>query len=260
MNPVHLAVITLTSCALASGAATHYAARVVSYDPGNNFAAGYTNAEVVLGEPSRLNPFGESVDPFNPPYGTNQVLSIGEGGSLTIQFDHPIFNGPRHRFGIDFTIFGNSGFVITNDFDPITFEWIGTPATDGSLFAQNTGATRVSVSRNGKHFFVLDPEQAPPLDVLYPTDASGAFDLPVNPALTQTSFAGATLADLAAAYGGSGGGAGFDIAWGRTAKGRRVHLAFVRYVRIEVLQGKVEVDALVATARQARGHSAAAGQ
>src|SRR5690349_20989451 len=111
-----------------------FADAVVSYQPGTGFAPRFTNPRTALGEPSRINPFGETTDPFDPPYGTNQIVSIGAGGHLVVQFHEPIRNDPHNIQGLDFIVFGNAGFIITNDFDPSTFNWIGVPATDGSLF------------------------------------------------------------------------------------------------------------------------------
>jgi len=147
-----------------SAANAQFADRVVSYDPGIGYAVGFTNADAALGEPSRVNPFGESTDPFDPPYGHHQIVSLGAGGSLVLEFNQPILNHPRNIFDLDFTVFGNSGFIITNDFDE-NWNWIGTPATDGSLFAQNDGATRVSVSADGTNFYQLNPALAPTVDV-----------------------------------------------------------------------------------------------
>jgi len=254
MKQLSLVLLASASLALSCFAGDNFAARVISYNPGSGFAAGFTNPATVLGEPSHTNPFGEAVDPFNPPYGTNQVLSIGAGGSLTVRFDKPVFNSPHKPYGLDFIIFGNSGFIITNDFDPMTYAWIGEPATDGSLFANNPGATRVSVSQDGVHFFVLQNDDAPVVDALFPTDASGAFDVPVNPALTAADFSGATLAGIRSLYDGSGGGAGYNIAWARTSHGQRARLAWIRYVRVEVIDGKAEVDAFSAVRRH-RPHS-----
>jgi hypothetical protein len=251
MKKFSLVLLALAGIVINSHAVSNFAARVVSYHPGSNFSPGFTNTEAVLGEPSRVNPFGEATDPFNPPYGTNQILSIGEGGSLTIKFDRPVFNTPRKPFGLDFIIFGNTGFIITNDFDPNTFDWIGIPATDGSTFAHNPGVTRVSISSDGKHFLPLDSDRAPTVDGLFPTDGTGAFDEPVNPELTAQDFAGATLATMRSLYAGSAGGTGYNIGWAEWRR-HRVHLPFIRFVRVEVLQGKAEIDAFSATARTAR--------
>lgn len=223
--------------------------RVVSYNPGIDHAPNFTHAPVVLGEPSRVNPFGEATDPFNPAYGTNQLLSIGAGGSLVVRLQKPILNHPRNIDGLDFTIFGNSGFIITNEFDLTTYEWIGIPATDSSLLPESTGETRVSVSFNGKHFYTLNPDYAPNVDSFPPTDAAGDFRIPVDPKLSAENFAGATLDDIRNLYDGSGGGASYDISWAIDARGRRVWLPMVRYLRIDVIRGKAEVDAFSAVAR-----------
>ena len=222
--------------------AANFAAAVVDYQPGTGFAAQFTNSSTVLGEPSRVNPFEDATEPFNPAYGTGQILSIGAGGSLTIKFAAPVLNHPLNRFGTDFIIFGNSGFIITNEFDFDTFSWIGTPATDGSLFGANSGQTRVSVSRDGVTFYELDSAHAPTVDVLLPTDGAADFSTPADPELTAGDFAGLTLEQIRALYHGSAGGAGYDLSTGRDSAGKPVRLNAVNYVRIEVLSGKAEVD------------------
>lgn len=219
-----------------------FADAVVSYNSGTGFSAGYTNTSTVLGEPSRVNPYGDAVEPFNPPYGRDQILSLGVGGSVTVKFASPILNHPKNPFGIDFNIFGNSGFIITNDFDFTTFDWVGIPATDGSMFANNSGTTRVAVSQDGTTWFTLNPAIAPTVDNLFPTDGAGDFQTPVDPSLTQSDFAGLTADQIAELYSGSGGGAGFDISWAQDASGNSVKLGAVRFIRVEVLSGKSEID------------------
>ena len=242
MKKVQLFVLAFASLALTSRAGvTGYADAVVGYDPGTGYSAPFTNPAVALGEPSTVNPYGEAVDVFDPPYGTGQIVSIGTGGSLTVRFKQPVLNHPGNRFGIDFMIYGNSGFIITNDFDLGTFSWVGTPATDGSLFAQNDGETRVSVSNDGKKFYVLNPAVAPTVDNAYPTDGAGDFHTPVDPTLTAADFSGLTQANIQALYHGSAGGAGYDIAWAQDEQGRSVRLPEIRYIRVEVLSGKSEV-------------------
>ena len=223
-----------------------FADRVVEYAPGINPAPGFTDPTAALGEPTGMNPFGDQVTPFNPPYSPTDIVSVGEGGSLTLEFHTPVLNHPRNEFGIDFIIYGNSGFIITNDFSWDTFDWIGTPATDGALFGANTGETRVSVSRDGLTYFTLDPELAPTVDRLLPTDSYGDFHTPAMPGLTQADFAGLTEEQIALLYGGSAGGAAYDLSWARDAQGHPVRLQQVRFVRVEVLSGRAEMDALAA--------------
>ena len=165
-----------------------------------------------------------------------------------MKFHTPILNHPKNQFGLDFIIFGNTGFIITNDFDFATFDWIGIPATDGSLFAQNFGETRVSVSRDGAQFFQLNPALAPTVDHLFPTDGAGDFQTPVDPSLTQADFAGATPNQISALYHGSAGGAAYDISWAQDANGHNVFLPEIRFIRVDVLSDKSEIDGFAAIA------------
>src|SRR5439155_2840503 len=233
MLKIQLSVLALASSLFSFTAQAQYAEAVVSYVPGVGFSPGFTNPAAALGEPSRITPgtFGGPVDPFDPPYLASQLVSIGAGGSLTVKFSRPVLNHPRNRFGIDFIIFGNSGFIITNAFDPHTFDWIGTPATDGSLFGNNSGSSRVSVSRDGIIFYELNSKLAPSVDVLFPADGSGNFDTPVDPSATQADFAGLTVEGIRALYFGSAGGAGYDISWAKDAEGKPILLREINYVR-----------------------------
>lgn len=248
MLNLRLSALALAGLFVAHTAHSQYASTVVSYVPGTGFSPGFTNPASALGEPSRVTPgsYGGPVDPFDPAYLPSQLVSIGAGGSLTVQFSQPVLNHPRNRFGIDFIIFGNSGFIITNAFDPMTFDWIGVPATDGSLFGNNIGATRVSVSRDGALFYQLNPALAPTVDGLLPTDGAGDFHTPTDPSLTAADFSGLTLEGIRALYYGSAGGTGYDISWAQDALGQPVNLPEISYVRVEVLSGKSEVDGFAA--------------
>lgn len=239
---LRLAAALLAPSLTVPALAANHAVAVLDYQPGTGFAAGYTNTAAVLGEPSRVtpDPFGGPVDPFSPPWQAGQLLSVGAGGSVTLQFGAPVFDDPANPFGLDFLIFGNAGFIIANG------DFTGGGITDGSLFGANAGATRVSVSADGGSWYVLDPVLAPTVDSFWPTDGQGDFTRPVNPALTPADFDGQGLAGIRALYAGSGGGTGYDLAWARDDANQPVALAAVQFLRVEVLSGKSEIDAVSA--------------
>jgi len=226
---------------------------VVSYDPGVGAVPRFTDPRAALGAPSQINPFGEPTDPFNPPYGTNQIVSVGAGGHLALQFHTPILNHPNNLAGLDFTLFGNTGFIITNEFDLTSFDWVGIPATDGTMFGFSTGEILVSASRNGEEYFLLDPAQSPAVDHFPPTDGAGDPGVPVAPGLTPADFVGTTLAELRALYQGSAGGASFDLDAALDSRGQSVFLPEIRFIRIDVLSGRAEIDAISAVNRVSRG-------
>ena len=179
-------VVVLTALSGVNGAgAAQFAVEVVSYKSGTGFAAdlssgvGYTNKVAIIGEPARETPgeWGGSVTPFSPPYRPDQILSIGEGGEVTLKFARPIRDEPLNPFGLDLIVFGGAGFTITNG------DFSDRGVTDGTLFGAAGGKTRVWVSVDGEIWFVLDPERAPVFDAYYPTNGTGDFGLPVNPSL-----------------------------------------------------------------------------
>jgi hypothetical protein len=222
--------------------AAQYADSVVSYSAGTGGAKGFDNPAAAIGEPSRVTPgqFGGPVDPFSPAYLPEQVVSLGAGGSLTIQFNSPVQNSPDHPYGLDFIIFGNSGFQIVNG------DFTGGGVTDGSLFGANTGSTSVSVSNDGITFYELTPSLAPVVDGSFPTDGSGNFSKPLDPALKTSSFNGKDMAGIRQLYSGSGGGAAYDISWARNAAGQPANLDSIRFVQVQVISGVAEIDGVSA--------------
>ncbi len=216
-----------------------FADTVISYSPGSGVNVGYTDPSRALGAPVTYIGY-QNADPFNPPYQSSDLVGVGAGGSLTLKFNTPILNDPSHLFGLDFIIFGHAGFMITNG------NYSGGGITDGSLFTGGTSSTRVSVSADGVTYYTLDPARALAVDGLFPTDANGSYFKPVNPALQSSSFAGKDLAGLRALDDGSGGGAGYDIAWAQDGSGQSVALASVQFIRIDDLSGEAYIDALSA--------------
>ena len=221
-----LASVSVVCTSWAAG----FADFILDYNPGLGFAASYTNASVVLGAPTT------TVHPFNPAFRNTQLVSVGTNGYLTVGFSNPIRNDPANAFGLDFLVFGNAGFIITNG------NFSGGGITDGSLFGNNPGNTCVSVSQDNVTYYQLNPALTPTVDGPFPTDGLGDFHRPVNPALIGADFAGKNLAGIHMLYDGSGGGTGFDIAWAQDADGKNVTLATVSFIRIDVLSGKSEID------------------
>lgn len=235
-----LLALASASLVLTSNAAG-FADAVVNYDPGTGYAVefgsglGYTDPTTALGEPLRNTPFG-AVTPFNPPYSRNDLVSLGVNGTLTVSFSSPIYNDSLNPFGLDFIIYGSAGFI---DVD------YPHSVTDGgaSMFGQNPGITRISVSTGDGIFYTLNPLLAPVVDGLYPTDGSGVFGLPVNPFLTSGDFANKSIAEIRALYAGSAGGTGYDLSHAIDANGNTVSLSSVSMVRVDVLSGRAEIDA-----------------
>jgi hypothetical protein len=239
MSSIRLLLFVSGALVSAPLIAHNHADLVVAYDPGMG-AGALTNAAAVLGPPSRetMDPqWGTfAVDPFGPPYLSNQVVSIGAGGSLTVRLEQPVENDPSNPFGFDFIVFGNAFFQLNED-------WT---TTSGAVGGTNTGFTTVSVSFDGARFFPLDPALAPPPDSLFPTDGAGDPTVPVDPTLTSDDFAGKDLAGIRGLYAGSAGGAAYDIGWARDEHGVPVLLPAIRYVRFDQSGGDAQLDAISA--------------
>lgn len=199
-----------------------YADSVVDFDLGTGGSSGFTDPTAVLGEPTRFtaptSPFGGAVTPFNPPFGADEILSLGEGGFITVAFDDPINDDAANPFGIDLLVFGNALFTLQSG------GVAGVVANEGGI---------IEVSANGTEFFTINGVDA---DGLFPTngyndsteafpseagDEPSDFTKPVDPSFNAS---GKTLAEILAGYDGSGGGAGVDIS--------STGLSSISYVRI----------------------------
>ncbi len=238
--------VGVVSGALAAGlvsgaalAADPWADSVVLYEPGQSPSAGRTNPLTALGEPTRFTGvaagFPGAVTPFSPAFEASEIVSIGAGGSLTLAFDEPVLDDALNPFGIDLLVFGNS-FV----FDDVAF------ADIARVLSSDGG--QIEVSADG-----VDWRLVPGLDAdgLFPTlgyaDTSAYFGAPagsvptdftrpVDPAL---NLIGMDFAQILAAYAGSGGGAGVDLA--------SVGLSSASFVRLSLpagVTGNIEIDAV----------------
>ncbi len=220
--------------------ASDFANNVLSYFAGSNPANGFTNPLVALGPPERFTGEGiapGAVTPFHPCFGTNEIVSIGAGGQLTLGFDPPLRDQANNPFGIDFIVFGNSFF--TDAAYPSGV--VGALAADGGT---------IQVSADGITWISIPNVFA---DGLCPTMGwvdGGAYaatngviatdpNTPVDPTWTAASLSGKTYDELVGIYDGSAGGAGVDLA--------SVGLTQAIAVRIIVPTGihpNVEIDAV----------------
>jgi hypothetical protein len=92
-----------------------YAAQVISYNQGTTPTTSYTTASAALGEPERFT--GESVfpgvvSPFNPPFLSNEIVSIGEGGQITLRLSN--YAIPQGGAALEIGVFENVGISDTN--------------------------------------------------------------------------------------------------------------------------------------------------
>ena len=233
--------ILVTLCLLTlPTSAEDFANTVLSYVAGSNPANGFTNPLVALGPPERFTGEGIApgvVTPFHPCFSTNEIVSIGAGGQLTLSFDPPLRDQANNPFGIDFIVFGNSFF--TDAAYPSGV--VGALAADGGT---------IQVSADGITWISIPNVFA---DGLCPTMGwvdGGAYaatngviatdpNTPVDPTWTAASLSGKTYDELVGIYDGSAGGAGVDLA--------SVGLTQAIAVRIIVPTGihpNVEIDAV----------------
>jgi hypothetical protein len=143
-------------------AAAQYAEQVVSYSAGSTPAIEFDSqlpydlSASALGQPERFTGEGSYpsvVSPFSPPYSLNEIVSVGEGGELTLRLSHfavPQADAP------EIGVFTNVG-ILDSDYPN---GLAGSPP-----FALGTDAAEVSVSEDGLAWISL---------------GSVTFDIPMN--------------------------------------------------------------------------------
>jgi hypothetical protein len=213
-------------------ATAQFAAEVVSYDQGTTpaieFGSGlpYNTSAAAIGSPARFindSSFPSVVSPFSPPYLRDQIVSIGEGGELTLRLSNyalPLATAPQ------IGVFSNVGVV-----DPNYTGQAGSPAT-----TFGTDSAKVEVSPDGVTWISLGK-------IAFDIPTNGYTDL-ANPyagapgsALTdfQQPFIGSLSdfsglkysnggSDMLALLGGSGGGKWLDLTGTGLAK-----VGFIRF-------------------------------
>lgn len=210
-------MLSVSACAMfgiaafASQAAAQFAANVASYSAGTTSAAGFTNATAAVGLPSRTTGTGGGigvVSPFNPPFLKSQIVSVGEGGHLTLRLDNYAVPQP----GVpEIGLFNNFGLIDTAFPNGVA----GNPA---SGFGAPDSAL-VEVSANGQSWVSLG-------NVVFDIPANGYADAASPFASTPGSvpsdfqqpftaglsgFNGLNYPSMLTLLGGSGGGKWIDI-------------------------------------------------
>jgi MYXO-CTERM domain-containing protein len=213
--------LLLAAAAAASRADDPYADTVVSYVPGTGQSTSYENSSAALGAPD------SAATITAPAFGNTNIVGIGNGGELTVEFNSPILNDPAdHAEGLDFTIFGNEFFV---------------NGSNGISSVYDHPGLSVWVSEDNITYYQLAAPQG--ADDSFPTEASGDPGLPVSTSLSLSSFTGLTVAQALGAYDGSAGGSSYSISWAEDAEGASVDLPSISYIKVEGTGGYGYVDA-----------------
>ena len=237
---------------------TPWAVEVIAYAPGENFFDGYDDAQVALGRPTVMTYKDMSeetpsvvVVPVYPAWEFDQIVSIGETGSLTLRMGKAITNDPANPYGIDFLIFGNamitgSGLYNQQNNTPEGYTLSSSPGIN-----QKQGV--VSVSHDGVTWYTFT--EGPNVGGMFPTlgriwdEDAGAWGaetdptVPPDPNVTPSQLANMTLVALIRHYRGGAGGTGFDLSWLDLPPDAPTSF---HYVRIDVPEGgtRTEIDAV----------------
>ena len=237
-------IIILILAAAPAANAGPFATAVIS---SSGLVPGYEDASTVLGSPTLTlyDPWANSfqgadvdISMVYGPWTADKIVNLSPSGEITVRFDSPVTNDPRHYYGADFIIFGNAAFSgadsnVWVDFNTDMASYIINDT--GSAFSLDTMSVSVSQDGNMWHTFA-----GPTAGGYWPTQAFGAWDAdagawdhnsvsdftkPMLPSLTPGQFGGLSVVDALALYNGSGGGTAFDIG--------ELGLDWVEYVKVE---------------------------
>ena len=199
------------------------------------------------------------------PQGNENVVTLREGGSLTVAFAQPIVDDPDNWYGMDFIVFGNSLFtadrLVSGDMDM-------TQVRIKNGIEGTWEPLGVSVSQDGIQWYRFS--SGPFADDYAPTQGFAwdwvsstwgpalDFTKPVPAHLARQNFAGLTVASAIDLYQDSGGGTSFDLSLLPLPVDPQTGRKWVRYIKItaDVLdedefayEGEVDAVSRVAPAR-----------
>ena len=168
-----------------------FADKVISFQSGTTAAVTFqgepfNQADKALGAPERFTgedtDFPSVVSPFNPPFGTNEIVSIGEGGHITLRLTHFVVIDDS---GPEIGVFTNAGLV-EKDFPNGQAAQEIFPNDDDTSFGID--AAYVEVSEDGLTFVPLNGGESILFDIPTNgyTDVTNPFD--TTPGLSPSDF------------------------------------------------------------------------
>jgi hypothetical protein len=121
-NKVRAAILSIV-LGMPLTSAAQFGAEVVSYDAGATPTAGFTNPSAAVGEPERFT--GEGVFPgivsaFSPPFLANEIVSVGEGGHITVKLSRFAMVQPGLEIGVFESVGLQMDFANFTAFDPVS--------------------------------------------------------------------------------------------------------------------------------------------
>lgn len=272
-----------------------FAAEWIDYQPGgmmNDWLSGepFDDPTAALGRPT-VDTTGDDwsiplnaaapVVPVYPAFRHFEVTYLGEGGSITLAFNHAVRDDTHNPFGVDFIVFGNAaqttgaGQTWTNADPAQTFIGSTGDQEPGIVSVSQDGITWYSFT-NDPDFMSDNPnfiklgdeiEDGPFCDGFAPT-LGRVYDpvtpdpnlgnanqwwaeptnptLPIDPALTYADLGGKSIARVAQIYGDSAGGTGYDLARVDLPIDPETGMKWFRFIRIDDAPGagSPEIDAV----------------
>ena len=187
------------------------------------------------------------VVPVYPSFRAFELVTIGNGGWLTVKFDHKVLDDPDNPYGLDLIVFGNAFQIIGGGQGWTNGDPNGVTVS-GNGFAE---PGIVSVSQDGETWYTFSggpfaDDFAPTLGRVYdttdPDKSIGEWNewwghptdprVPLDPSLGFSSFDGWTVAQIAQEYGESAGGTGFDIGQFALPVDPETGCKWIQYVRV----------------------------
>jgi hypothetical protein len=259
-------VLALVCCAASAracrAAPEDWACAVLEYVRGANAASAYTNAHAALGEAAR-----ETLDwsttalvtVINPAWLPSQIVSIGDGGHVTLALGADAINedDPVHPYGVDLLVYGNALFGTASTASFYASPWVGISGEPADIWVSADSQTWCRARARFADWYM--PTQA--VDVNGdPSD----YLRPINPALLTNEWFEAdppwSYSNTVAAYDGAAGGCPVDLGDLLTSAGAPTNLPWVRYVKIADTSGNgsTELDAVARVAAVPEGVGASA--